>query len=72
MLRMGIIVRVVVVVLLLLPAPTVVITRIKSNDIPEVLCSGEPTAGKLLMHFFLFYGQIFEVCCIPPPFFILP
>merc|ERR1712176_1154503 len=27
-----------------------------SNDILEVLRSGEPTAGKLLMHFLLFYG----------------
>ena len=46
---------------------------LESNDILEVLCSGEPTAGKLLMHFFLFYGQIFdsaqsciEVRCVPP------
>ena len=32
----------------------------ESNDILEVLCSGEPTAGKLLMHFLLFYGHIFD------------
>ena len=31
-----------------------------SNDVLEVLCTGEPTAGKLLMHFLLFYGQHFE------------
>ena len=31
-----------------------------SNDILEVLCSGELTAGKLLMHFLLFYGQQFD------------
>jgi hypothetical protein len=31
-----------------------------SNDVLEVLCSGETTAGKLLMHFLLFYGQIFD------------
>jgi len=31
-----------------------------SNDVLEVLCSGEPTAGKLLMHFFLFYGKQFD------------
>ena len=31
-----------------------------SNDVLEVLCSGEMTAGKLLMHFLLFYGQLFE------------
>uniref|UniRef100_A0A7S2W0F9 Poly(A) RNA polymerase mitochondrial-like central palm domain-containing protein n=1 Tax=Eucampia antarctica TaxID=49252 RepID=A0A7S2W0F9_9STRA len=31
-----------------------------SNDVLEVLCSGETTAGKLLMHFLLFYGQLFE------------
>lgn len=30
------------------------------NDIIEVLCSGETTAGQLLMHFFLFYGQHFD------------
>jgi hypothetical protein len=30
------------------------------NDIVEVLCSGETTAGKLLMHFLLFYGQHFD------------
>lgn len=30
------------------------------SDIIEVLCSGETTAGKLLMHFFLFYGQYFD------------
>jgi hypothetical protein len=30
------------------------------NDVIEVLCSGEPTAGKLLMHFFLYYGQYFD------------
>ena len=32
----------------------------ESNDILEVICSGEPTAGKLLMHFLLFYGHIFD------------
>lgn len=32
----------------------------ESNDILEVLCSGEPTSGKLLMHFLLFYGHIFD------------
>ena len=31
-----------------------------SNDIFEVLCSGELTSGKLLMHFLLFYGQHFD------------
>lgn len=31
-----------------------------SNDVLEVLCSGEPTAGKLLMHFLLFYGRYFD------------
>ncbi len=31
-----------------------------SNDVLEVLCSGEPTAGKLLMHFLLFYGSHFD------------
>jgi len=31
-----------------------------SNDVLEVLCSGEPTAGKILMHFMLFYGQLFD------------
>jgi hypothetical protein len=30
------------------------------NDIVEVLCSGEITAGKLLMHFLLYYGQHFD------------
>lgn len=30
------------------------------NDVIEVLCSGEPTAGKLLMHFLLYYGQHFD------------
>lgn len=30
------------------------------NDIVEVLCSGETTAGKLLMHFLLYYGQHFD------------
>lgn len=30
------------------------------NDIIEVLCSGETTAGKLLMHFLLYYGQNFD------------
>ena len=31
-----------------------------SNDVLEVLCSGETTAGKLLMHFLLFYGRHFD------------
>uniref|UniRef100_A0A7S4K8F7 Polymerase nucleotidyl transferase domain-containing protein n=1 Tax=Odontella aurita TaxID=265563 RepID=A0A7S4K8F7_9STRA len=31
-----------------------------SNDVLEVLCSGEPTAGKILMHFMLFYGQHYD------------
>jgi hypothetical protein len=31
-----------------------------SNDVLEVLCSGETTAGKLLMHFLLFYGEHFD------------
>lgn len=31
-----------------------------SNDVLEVLCSGEQTAGKLLMHFLLFYGKHFD------------
>eukprot|EP01083_Nonionella_stella_P001825 5248_1 len=31
-----------------------------SNDVLEVLCSGEATAGKLLMHFLLFYGRHFD------------
>jgi hypothetical protein len=30
------------------------------NDIVEVLCSGETTAGKLLMHFLLYYGEHFD------------
>jgi len=30
------------------------------DDVIEVLCSGETTPGKLLMHFLLFYGQHFE------------
>lgn len=30
------------------------------NDVVEVLCSGETTAGKLLMHFLLFYGEHFD------------
>ncbi|GKY99975.1 hypothetical protein MPSEU_000951100 [Mayamaea pseudoterrestris] len=30
------------------------------NDIIEVLCSGRTTAGKLLMHFLLYYGQHFD------------
>eukprot|EP00535_Pseudo-nitzschia_heimii_P002807 CAMPEP_0197184792 /NCGR_PEP_ID=MMETSP1423-20130617/10594_1 /TAXON_ID=476441 /ORGANISM="Pseudo-nitzschia heimii, Strain UNC1101" /LENGTH=1857 /DNA_ID=CAMNT_0042635697 /DNA_START=86 /DNA_END=5659 /DNA_ORIENTATION=+ len=30
------------------------------HDVIEVLCSGEITPGKLLMHFLLFYGQHFE------------
>jgi hypothetical protein len=30
------------------------------NDVIEVLCSGEVTAGKLLMHFLLYYGQHFD------------
>lgn len=31
-----------------------------SNDVLEVLCSGEITPGKLLMHFLLFYGEHFD------------
>ena len=31
-----------------------------SDDVLEVLCSGETTAGKLLMHFLLFYGRYFD------------
>jgi len=31
-----------------------------TNDVFEVLCSGELTSGKLLMHFLLFYGQHFD------------
>mgnify|MGYP005843086049 CR=1 FL=1 len=30
------------------------------NDVIEVLCSGDTTPGKLLMHFLLFYGQHFD------------
>lgn len=30
------------------------------HDVIEVLCSGETTPGKLLMHFLLFYGQHFD------------
>jgi hypothetical protein len=30
------------------------------DDVIEVLCSGETTAGKLLMHFLLYYGQYFD------------
>ncbi len=30
------------------------------HDVIEVLCSGDTTPGKLLMHFLLFYGQHFE------------
>lgn len=30
------------------------------HDVTEVLCSGETTPGKLLMHFLLFYGQHFD------------
>eukprot|EP00536_Pseudo-nitzschia_multiseries_P009493 jgi/Psemu1/319653/estExt_fgenesh1_pm.C_2650002 len=33
------------------------------HDVIEVLCSGETTPGKLLMHFLLFYGQHFESQC---------
>lgn len=31
-----------------------------SNDVLDVLCSGELTSGKLLLHFLLFYGQHFD------------
>mmetsp|Transcript_11569 Transcript_11569/g.16990 ORF Transcript_11569/g.16990 Transcript_11569/m.16990 type:complete len:1759 (+) Transcript_11569:317-5593(+) len=31
-----------------------------SNDVLEVLCSGETTAGKLLLHFLLYYGELFD------------
>jgi len=31
-----------------------------SNDILEVLCSGEQTTGKLLMHFLLYFGKFFD------------
>jgi len=31
-----------------------------SNDVLDVLCSGELTSGKLLLHFLLFYGQYFD------------
>jgi hypothetical protein len=31
-----------------------------SNDVLEVLCSGETSAGKLLMHFLLYYGEHFD------------
>lgn len=31
-----------------------------SNDVLEVLCSGQTTAGKLLMHFLLYYGEHFD------------
>jgi len=30
------------------------------NDIVEVLCSGETTSGKLLLHFLLHYGELFD------------
>lgn len=30
------------------------------NDVIEVLCTGETTSGKLLMHILLFYGQHFD------------
>jgi hypothetical protein len=30
------------------------------DDVIEVLCSGETTSGKLLMHFLLHYGQYFD------------
>ena len=30
------------------------------HDVVEVLCSGETTSGKLLMHFLLFYGRHFD------------
>ena len=30
------------------------------NDVLEVLCSGEASAGKLLLHFLLFYGRHFD------------
>lgn len=30
------------------------------DDVIEVLCTGETTAGKLLMHFLLYYGQYFD------------
>lgn len=30
------------------------------HDVIEVLCSGDTTPGKLLMHFLLFYGQHFD------------
>jgi len=32
----------------------------QGNDVFEVLCSGELTSGKLLMHFLLFFGQHFD------------
>lgn len=31
-----------------------------TDDIIEVLCSGEPSSGKLLMYFLLFYGKLFD------------
>ena len=31
-----------------------------SDDVLEVLCSGETTAGKLLLHFLLYYGEHFD------------
>lgn len=31
-----------------------------SDDVLEVLCSGETSAGKLLMHFLLYYGEHFD------------
>ncbi len=42
------------------PPPDSTLFSQGSNDVLEVLCSGEPTAGKLLMHFLLFYGRHFD------------
>ena len=37
-----------------------IMNRLHHPNIVEFLCSGETTAGKLLMHFLLYYGQHFD------------
>jgi hypothetical protein len=42
------------------PRSSVLFQGAGTDDILEVLCSGEPTSGKLLMYFLLFYGKLFN------------